>query len=106
MGWPPTHHSSLVEPLLSIYYVTNTFSITGFLKFEVGELEAFLGDTNLNIQSEVQAFNALITWINYSKDERAKHVKVLMSNIKLPLLPKCYLMEHVMKQELLQQDGE
>lgn len=86
-------------------FIVHNFSkvveTSAYLKLDVSELELFFDHENLNVQSETQAFDALLKWVNHDKVRRSEHMKVLLSKINLPLLPKHYLMEHVMKQELL-----
>ncbi len=76
-----------------------------FLQFNASELEIFLGNDNLNVNSETQAFEALLKWICYDKTDRLQNVKSLIAQIRLPLLPKQYLTENVMKQEILRPEG-
>ena len=76
-----------------------------FLQFSADELEAFLGDDNLNVSSETQVFEAFQKWICHDKIERLQNAKSLITQVRLPLLPKHYLTENVMKQEILRPEG-
>ena len=69
---------------------------------------AFLlcSDNSLNVNSESQAFEALQKWTTHNRIERLQNIKSLISQIRLPLLPKQYLTEKVMTQEILKSGGE
>ena len=82
------------------------FFFVAFLQFSANELQTFLSEDSLNVNSEVQAFKALQKWINHNEVERLQNIKALISQIRLPLLPKQYLKENVMKQEILKTGGE
>ena len=85
--------------LMKFYY------FLAFLQFTAIDLEAFLANDNLHINSETQAFEAIQKWVNHNTTERLQHVKSLLCQIRLPLLPKQYLTETVMKHELLKFEG-
>ena len=77
-----------------------------FLQFSASELQMFLSDDSLNVNSETQAFEALQKWITHNRIERLQNIKSLISQIRLPLLPKQYLTENVMTQEILKSGGK
>ena len=77
-----------------------------FLQFSASELQMFLSDDNLNVNSESQAFEALQKWTTHNRTEGLQNIKSLISQIRLPLLPKQYLTENVMTQEILKSGGK
>lgn len=81
-------------------------NLIGFVKLDVSELEALLRNKNLSVQSETQAFDGLLKWVNHDKEKRAQHMKLLLPEINLPLLPRHYLKEYVMKKDLLLSEGK
>ncbi|CAB4025307.1 kelch 18 [Paramuricea clavata] len=98
------------HPQIALNNVINDFIVKhfakvvqtpAFLQFNASELKAFLADDNLNVNSETQAFEALLKWIRCNKMERLQNVKSLISQIRLPLLPKHYLTENVMNEAVL-----
>ena len=96
------HHYPFPNTLVLLI---NLFFVA-FLQFSANELQTFLGEDSLNVNSEVQAFKALQKWINHNEIERLQNIKALISQIRLPLLPKQYLKENVMKQEILKTGGK
>ncbi|NXX65289.1 KLHL3 protein, partial [Spizella passerina] len=42
-------------------------------------------------------FEAVISWINYEKESRLEHMAKLMEHVRLPLLPRDYLVQVSLK---------
>ena len=69
-------------------------------------LETMLASPDLNVNSEIEAYEATMKWINHSREKRQHHIPRLMAHIRLPLLPPTYLMDTVAKEELLRKNFE
>lgn len=71
-----------------------------FFAFQVQDL---ISNTQLNISSEEKVFTAVLNWIKHESD-RKKHIAELISNVRLPLLNREFLMEHVETEPLVRED--
>lgn len=68
-------------------------------------MEEFLAEDNLNVNSERKVYEALLKWVCFNEMERLPAVKSLISQIRLPLLPKNYLTDKVMKRDIQKFEG-
>lgn len=66
-----------------------------FLQLSVEQMSALMSSDDLNIVSEQQIFQALISWLQHDQVTRKQHVPRLLSFIKLPLLEPSFLADHV-----------
>ena len=57
-----------------------------FLKLEFNYIIKILSSSGLNIDSELQVFNAADSWLCHDITERSKYAKDLLSMVRLPLL--------------------
>ncbi len=73
---------------------------------EIAEMEEFLELTesmllmlirrdDLEVDSELQVFEALLRWIDVDRDQRLAHAEKLLENIRLPLIKPPDLVDHV-----------
>lgn len=58
-----------------------------FLQLSPEEVLDYLGDDNLNLRSEEDAFDALMKWVKYKEDERAGYLSDMLMCIRLPYIP-------------------
>lgn len=63
-----------------------------------------ISNTQLNISSEEKVFTAVLNWIKHDLSERKKHIAELISNVRLPLLNREFLMENVETEPLVRED--
>ncbi|XP_073077798.1 kelch-like protein 3 isoform X8 [Manis javanica] len=52
-----------------------------------------------------QVFEAVISWINYEKETRLEHMAELMEHVRLPLLPRDYLVQTVEEEALIKNNN-
>ena len=80
----------------SLLYIQRCFSMVietqNFLHLDFSLVEKVLASSELNIHSEVEIFNAAITWLKFNIEERSKYAKQLLLKVRLPLLS-----EHALK---------
>ena len=90
-----TYSSSTIFKLLnsskaSMSLIERCFPMIGdsdnFLELDFISITIILSRSALNIDSELQVFNALHNWICHDITERRKYAKQLLSKVRLPLL--------------------
>ncbi|KAL5012057.1 hypothetical protein ScPMuIL_010608 [Solemya velum] len=69
-------------------------------------LEKLLSSADLNVQSEIQVYEAVMKWVQEDVETRKGHLPALMAKVKLPLLSPTYLMENVERNELMKKNLE
>ncbi|XP_064452003.1 kelch-like protein 3 isoform X3 [Mirounga angustirostris] len=52
-----------------------------------------------------RVFEAVISWINYEKETRLEHMAKLMEHVRLPLLPRDYLVQTVEEEALIKNNN-
>ena len=74
----------------SLLYIERCFSMVvetqNFLHLDFNLVAKILASSELNIHSEVEIFNAVITWLKHNSEERSKYAKQLLLKVRLPLL--------------------
>lgn len=68
------------------------------------KVQDLISNTQLNISSEEKVFTAVLNWIKHDLVERKKHIAELISNVRLPLLNRDFLMENVETEPLVRED--
>ena len=80
----------------SLLYIERCFPIVvetqNFLHLDFINVAKILGSSELNIHSEVEVFNAAITWLKHNIEERSKYAKQLLLKVRFSLLT-----EHAIK---------
>ncbi|XP_041980208.1 kelch-like protein 5 [Aricia agestis] len=66
-----------------------------FLALESDQLASLLKSDELNVQSEENVFESLMTWVQHDNLNREKHLPTLLKLVKLPLLSSEYLIDKV-----------
>jgi kelch-like protein 8 len=69
-------------------------------------IETIVSSMDLNVDSEVEVYEAVMKWLNYKLAERERMLPKLISKVKLPLIPAPYLMTRVEKEVLLKKNLE
>ena len=77
-----------------------------FVTMSVKHIDALVASDDLNVDSELQVYEAVMRWVKSDLNNRKKYLANLISKVKLPLLPTQYLMEKVETEELLKKDLE
>ena len=70
-----------------------------FLHLNFKLVEKILASSELNIHSEVEVFNAAITWLKHNSEERSKYAKQLLLKVRIPLLSE-HALEYVLSKVL------
>ena len=74
----------------SLLYIERCFPIVvetqNFLHLDFINVAKILGSSELNIHSEVEVFNAAITWLKHNIEERSKYAKQLLLKVRFTLL--------------------
>ena len=107
---------------LAKYFNLNTISETSFLYIErcfqmVVETKNFLhldfnliakilSSSELNIHSEVEVFNAAISWLNRNSEERSKYSKQLLLKVRFHLLSEDAKIHIINRNPLLTKNNE
>ena len=90
-----THHSSNIFKLsysskVSMNLIERFFPIIAdsdnFLELDFDYIRKILSSNGLNIDSELQVFNAADSWLSHDMTERGIYAKHLLSKVRLPLL--------------------
>jgi len=68
-------------------------------------VEELIGSNQLNVASEEEAFQATMAWVRHDAEQRGSHLSRLMSKVRIPLLPRRYLMSTVDSEELIREDS-
>ena len=75
---------------VSISYIENFFPMVAesenFLELELNYIKKTLSSSGLNIDLELQVFNAVDSWLCHDIIERGKFTNDLFSKVRLPLL--------------------
>ncbi|XP_073914960.1 kelch-like protein 3 isoform X3 [Castor canadensis] len=64
-----------------------------FLSLTLDQVCSLISSDKLTVSSEEKVFEAVISWINYEKETRLEHMARLMEHVRLPLLPRDYLVQ-------------
>lgn len=64
-----------------------------FLSLSLDQVCSLISSDKLTVSSEEKVFEAVISWINYEKETRLDHMAKLMEHVRLPLLPRDYLVQ-------------
>lgn len=64
-----------------------------FLTLNLDQVCSLISSDKLTVATEEKVFEAVISWIKYDKEARLEHMANLMENVRLPLLPRDYLVQ-------------
>ena len=80
---------------LTLKYMERNFTMVvdteNFLQLDFNIVKTLLASSSLNIDTEVEVFEAAVAWLNYNFDERSKHSKDLLLKVRFPLLSEAVL---------------
>ncbi|XP_064638007.1 kelch-like protein 8 isoform X2 [Lineus longissimus] len=69
-------------------------------------IETIVSSMDLNVDSEIEVYEAVMKWLNHKLPEREGLLTKLISRVKLPLIPAPYLMTRVEKDAILKKNLE
>lgn len=72
-----------------------------FLNLGIEQVCSLISSDKLTISSEEKVFEAVIAWVNHDKDVRQEFMARLMEHVRLPLLPREYLVQRVEEEALV-----
>jgi len=75
-----------------------------FLLLPVGQLVDIICSDELNVRSEEQVFNAVMSWLKYNVAERRQHLAQVLQHVRLPLLSPKFLVGTVGSDLLVRSD--
>jgi len=77
-----------------------------FLLMPASELVKLLSSDELNVSSEEEVYQALLSWINFDLANRRKSAAKLLGCVRLPLLSPQYIADHIENQPVLKDDPD
>ena len=84
----------------NLLYIERCFPMVvetqNFLHLDINLVAKILSSSELNIHSEVEIFNAAITWLKYNIEERSKYAKQLLLIVRFTLLSE-HALEYISK---------
>ena len=72
-----------------------------FLQLDIKELSELIKKDDLNIRSEEQIFEAMLSWVKTDCESRKEHLAELLKYVRLPLLSPQYLSDRVLSEEII-----
>ncbi|XP_016059235.1 PREDICTED: kelch-like protein 3 [Miniopterus natalensis] len=76
-----------------------------FLSLSLDQVCNLISSDKLTVSSEEKVFEAVISWINYEKETRLEYMAKLMEHVRLPLLPRDYLVQTVEEEALIKNNN-
>ncbi|XP_060951326.1 kelch-like protein 10 [Limanda limanda] len=109
--WQFTHtcHSTELRDEASRYIIQHFEDIIPFeefLQLSVKELTEFIARDELNVRKESVVFDAILRWIGHKPKEREQHIAVLLSQVRLGLTSKEYIVNKVIPNVLVKNNPE
>merc|ERR1719342_717791 len=80
---------------------TEVLECDEFYGLQPDQVAELIASDTITVPCEEKVFEAVITWINYSSEERAEFLPRLMEHVRLPLLSQEYLLNRVDSEPLL-----
>lgn len=77
-----------------------------FLELNSEDLATLLESEDLNVQSEEQVFESVMTWVKHDVDQRKKYLAAVLKHVRLPLLDRAYLVSKVGLEPLIRQNED
>jgi len=76
-----------------------------FLALEADVVVEILSDDELQVPSEVHAYESAMGWLKYDSEGRRKHLSDVLNSIRLDLLPVNYLVNVVGKEDMIEENS-
>ncbi|XP_024942175.1 kelch-like protein 3 isoform X2 [Cephus cinctus] len=77
-----------------------------FSKLSSQELMELISNDHLAVPSEEIVFESVISWVKYKQKERLQYFAELMKQVRLPLIPKMYLIENVWEEPIFKANSQ
>ena len=92
----------------SLIYIERCFPMVvetkNFVHIDYSINAKILGSSKLNVQSEVEVYDAAITWLSHNIEARSKYAKQLLLKVRLTLLSE-HALNHILEKVLLFSDN-
>ncbi|XP_013384732.1 kelch-like protein 8 isoform X1 [Lingula anatina] len=75
-----------------------------FVSMTTEHLELIIASPNIFVESEIQAYEAVMKWLMHDLEHRKQYLARLMAHVKFPLLPASYLMGKVEQEPMMKKD--
>lgn len=75
-----------------------------FLLLPVSQLVDIISSDELNVRTEEQVFNAVMSWVKYNVSDRRQHLPQVLQHVRLPLLSPKFLVGTVGSDLLVRSD--
>lgn len=75
-----------------------------FLLLPASQLIDIVSSDELNVRSEEQTFQAVMSWVKYNVAERRQHLAQVLQHVRLPLLSPKFLVGTVSSELLIRSD--
>ncbi|NXV54296.1 KLHL8 protein, partial [Molothrus ater] len=85
-------------------HFTEVMECEDFVSVSPQHLHKLLSSSDLNIENEKQVYNAAIKWLLANPQHHATWLDEVLAQVRLPLLPICFLMGVVAKEEIVKQN--
>ncbi|KFO64860.1 kelch-like protein 8 [Corvus cornix cornix] len=85
-------------------HFTEVMECEDFVSVSPQHLHKLLSSSDLNIENEKQVYNAAIKWLLANPQHHATWLDEILAQVRLPLLPVCFLMGVVAKEEIVKQN--
>ncbi|KAM9026025.1 LOW QUALITY PROTEIN: kelch-like protein 8 [Ara ararauna] len=85
-------------------HFTEVVECKDFVSVSPQHLHKLLSSSDLDIENEKQVYNAAIKWLLSNPQHHATWLDVILAQVRLPLLPICFLMGVVAKEEIVKQN--
>ncbi|XP_072719445.1 kelch-like protein 8 isoform X6 [Ciconia boyciana] len=85
-------------------HFTEVVECEDFVSVSPQHLHKLLSSSDLNIENEKQVYNAAIKWLLANPQHHATWLDEILAQVRLPLLPICFLMGVVAKEEIVKQN--
>ncbi|XP_011495934.1 PREDICTED: kelch-like protein 18 [Ceratosolen solmsi marchali] len=83
------------------HYYIDVSQSKEFFNLSLDDLKSFISNDDLNINSEKEVFETIISWLKYDIKGRKDKLSELLALVRLPLLDPEYLVDHVAKEKLI-----
>ncbi|XP_028279824.1 kelch-like protein 10 [Parambassis ranga] len=72
-----------------------------FLQLSAQDVSYIISSDKLNVRQEAAVFEAIIRWIAHEPQEREEYADLLLSKVRLSMMPKEYIKSHVLSNKLV-----
>ncbi|KAF3696697.1 Kelch-like protein 10 [Channa argus] len=92
-------------------FLLNHFEVVGttseeFLQLSAQELGKIIENDQLIVKKEKTVFEAILRWVTNSTEERREHISLLLSKVRLALMPPEYVIKSVDDNEVMKSSEE